>query len=306
MLTSAWSFISIWYNLPFTVLLLLSIFLGLLQLIGLSGGEESESDLHHDVDLSHDVDMAHDVDLSHDIDLSHDMDLGHDVDLSHDVDLAHDVDLSHDVDMAHDVDVSHDLDMSHDVSLSHDAEMSQDADLSHSADADHAAGVDSSPLSLLAYVGVGKMPLMVVLLVLFDSIGMLGWIMNGLARGVLGFYPSLLIFVTFPVALVVGGFLTSRISRLVGHALPPVSTTATRAQAFVGTRGVVISPFVDGKYGQVHLRDSGGTLISVFAVTNPEDPIQRGEDVLLVSYDPALRHYRVVRLKQKALPQTKA
>jgi hypothetical protein len=89
--------------------------------------------------------------------------------------------------------------------------------------------------------------------------------------------------------------LTSRITRFIGRALPPVSTTATRAQAFVGKPGTVTSPFVDDRYGMVHLRDDGGTLISIFATTEDEKPIARGEEVILLSYDAARRRYLVTR-----------
>jgi hypothetical protein len=57
----------------------------------------------------------------------------------------------------------------------------------------------------------------------------------------------------------------------------------------------VISPFVDDRYGMVHLRDDGGTLISVFATTEDEQPIARGDSVILLSYDIAQRRYLVTR-----------
>jgi hypothetical protein len=97
------------------------------------------------------------------------------------------------------------------------------------------------------------------------------------------------------VSLVIGSLITSRITRLIGRALPPLSTTATRAQALVGRPGTVISPFVDGRYGMVHLRDDGGTLISLFAITEDEQPIARGTPVILLSYNAAQRLYLVTR-----------
>jgi hypothetical protein len=45
----------------------------------------------------------------------------------------------------------------------------------------------------------------------------------------------------------------------------------------------------------VHLRDDGGTLISIFAITEDEKPITRGEMVILLSYDAAQRRYLVTR-----------
>ncbi|MFT3894404.1 MAG: DUF1449 family protein [Anaerolineales bacterium] len=136
---------------------------------------------------------------------------------------------------------------------------------------------------------------MVVVLIVLMTTGLLGWILNGIAVGVLGFFPGLLLLATFLASLVVGSLVTSRVTRFIGRALPPVSTTATRAQAFVGRPGTVISPFVDGRYGMIHLRDDGGTLISVFATTEDEHPIPRGESVILLSYDAKQRLYLVTR-----------
>ncbi len=258
MLDSAWSFILAWYNLPFSFLLGLCVVLAVSQAIGLGG--DHEGDANADTDADADTDVDHDVDVDHDADLDHDAALDHDLD--------HDVD--HDLDHTADHDVDHHL--------------------------DHEAHADSvGALSVLAFIGLGKAPLLVVLLILFGAIGILGWIMNYAVQRVFGAYPGIAFAAVLPLALIAGSLVSSRTARLIGRALPPISTTATRAQALVGKRGAVISPFVDEKYGQVHVRDSGGTLISVFAVTEAEAPIGRGSDVVLVSYNPEKKLYTVTR-----------
>lgn len=207
---------------------------------------------------------------------------GHDMD--HDVDLDHDIDLDHDLDVDHDVDLDHDLDADHDID--------------HDADADHSVeGSSSSPLAWLAFVGAGKAPLMVVFLILFGSIGLLGWMFNALVQGLLGVYVGIAFAAVLPLSVVLGALTSSRITRLIGRALPPVVSTATSKHNFVGRTGTVISPFVDHKYGMVHLRDQGGTLISVFAVTDNEEPVNRGEEVVLVSYQEHERCFIVTRAK---------
>jgi membrane protein implicated in regulation of membrane protease activity len=264
MLNNAWSFIVTWYNLPFTILLVLAGVFAVLQLVGLGG--EADQDADADVDADADIDADADVDIHADVDTDADVSVDHDLDLDHDVDLAHDADLDHDADVDHDV--------------------------------DHDAGLEGAPnvLTLLAFVGMGKAPLAVVLLILFGAIGLLGWILNSLVLSLLGAYPGIAFAAIAPLSLVTGGLISSRISRLIGRALPPVSTTAMRAQALVGRSGTVISPYVDAKYGMVHLRDQGGTLISVFAVNPSEQVIKRGCEVVLVSYDEAKRHYTVAPL----------
>lgn len=258
MLGSFLTFSIAWYNLPFTIMLVLGVVFAGLQLFGLSQDNDADADIDSDVDVDADVDTDLDADLDADAD----------------ADLAVDHDLSHDLDHDIDHDIDHDLD--HDV----------DHDLSHES---------ISSFSWLAFIGIGKAPLMVVILIVLMTTGLLGWFLNGIAVGVFGFFPSLLLLVTLMVSMIVGSLITSRVTRFIGRTLPPISTTATRSQALVGRPGTVISPFVDARYGMVHLRDDGGTLISIFATTEDEQPIARGESVILLSYDAAQRRYLVTR-----------
>lgn len=230
MLKAFLTFLFAWYNLPFTLMLVLGVILAVLQLFGLSHEGDAEADADVDADVDGDIDAEADTDLDHD--------------------------------MAHDHDVSREM---------------------------------HSDFSWLAFIGIGKAPLMVVLLIILMSTGLLGWFFNGVAVGMLGSFPALLLLATFLVSLVVGSLVTSRVARFIGRALPPVNTTATRAQALVGRNGTVISPFVDGRYGMVRLRDDGGTLISLFAITEDEQPIARGESVILLSYDALQKRYLVTR-----------
>ena len=218
--------------------------------------------------------------------LSHDGDTDADADVDTDVDGDVDTDVDADMDIA----IHHDLDSD----IGHDIDHDIDHDLDH--DVEHDISRDSlSGFSWLAFIGIGKAPLMVVILIVLMTTGLLGWLVNGLAVGILGFFPGLLLLATFLVSLLAGSLVTSRVTRFIGRALPPVSTTATRAQGLVGRPGTVISPFVDGRYGMVHLRDDGGTLISLFAITEDEQPIVRGESVILLSYDATQRRYLVTR-----------
>lgn len=226
MLANAWSFVIAWYNLPFTILLVICALLAVLQLIGLGGEDEAQE-----------VDQE--------------------------------------------------------VELDQDADLDQDTDVDHDADTDHDTDGAPTTLSVLAFIGLGKAPLLVVLLIFFGAIGILGWVLNSLVQGVFGSYPNAAFIAVIPLSVIAGGLISSRTARLIGRALPPVSTTAMRAQALVGRRGVVVSPFIDEKYGLVRLRDVGGTLLSVFAIIQSGEPIKRGSEVVLVAYDPTLKRYTV-------------
>ena len=213
-----------------------------------------------------------------------------DADADAHADVDGDIDADMDVDADMDIAIHHDLDQSVDHGMDYDIDHDLDHDVEHDLSRDSLSG-----FSWLAFIGIGKAPLMVVLLIVLMTTGLLGWFLNGLAVGFLGFFPALLLLGTFLVSLVAGSLVSSRVARFIGRALPAVSTTATRAQALVGRPGTVISPFIDDRYGMVHLRDDGGTLISLFTITEDEQPITRGESVILLSYDAAQRRYLVTR-----------
>ncbi|NJM41110.1 MAG: YqiJ family protein [Anaerolineae bacterium] len=188
-----------------------------------------------------------------------------------------------------------DVETEADVDADADADLDGDVDVDGDADAD--ANVEpSGALAWLAFLGVGKAPVAVVLLLLFGAIAILGWVFNSAVQSLFGDYPSIAFVPVVLLALMGAALITSRVSRFIGRALPPISTTAMRAEALVGKRGTVISPFVDAKYGQVRVRDQGGTLITVFAVAH-STPIPRSSEVALVSYDMAQKRFTVEKLE---------
>jgi len=183
-----------------------------------------------------------------------------------------------------------DADVHLDHDLDHDLEHDLDQDADHGGEA---GGSGAGTFSLLAFLGVGKAPMAVGLMVLLGAVGIIGLILNNLITGLVQPYPGLALAGVLPVSVIAGSFITSRIARLIGRALPPISTTATRAQGLVGKQGIVISPFVDGKYGMVRLRDRGGTQISVFATAVDGQPIARGQQVTLEAFDASNKQFRV-------------
>lgn len=236
-LTDLWTFVTAWYNLPFSLALLLFLGLSALQFIGLGQDHDADVDAEADLDLDHDLELDHDLDVDADADLDHDLD--------------------------HDVD--HDL-----------------------ADA-------PAWLGALEFLGVGHAPVTMILLLLVGSFGLLGWIANWLLLGTLPVYPGWALGVTLVGSLLIAGWFTSRTARLIGRAVPSFSSTATSASQLVARRGWVISSQVDQSYGQVKVRDPGGTLITVFAKVDPDKPvIPRNTEVYLVDYDEARKVYTVV------------
>jgi len=178
-----------------------------------------------------------------------------------------------------------------------DAELEAEAELEQELEGEPELDYTSNGLSffsLLAFIGFGQAPLMVTLLILFSAIGLTGWLVNGLTQLAFGTYPSAAIVLNGPLAVLGGGWIGARLNRLIGQALPPISTTASRAQELIGQTGTVISPMVDSRYGLVHLRNPGGVLISIFGVTLPNaPPLLRGTRVTLTAYDAQAKRYEV-------------
>jgi len=214
------SFVFAWYNLPFTLALLLFLGLSALQFLGLGGEQDADIDADLDVDL----DVEADVDLDADIE----------------------------------------------------------------ADTDIDTDTNGLPFftALMGFLGVGKVPLTIILLLLLGGFGFAGWITNNILLNIFSSYPSWGIIPAILIGIVIGIVISSQIGGLLGKALPSKSTTATSLKRLVGTRGRVVSPQINDKYGQVKVTDKGSTLITVFAVTDPgKTPIKNDKTVLLVEYD---------------------
>jgi membrane protein implicated in regulation of membrane protease activity len=176
--------------------------------------------------------------------------------------------------------------------LDHDADL--DHDLDHGID--HPLEGTPAWLGVLEFLGVGHAPVTMILLVLLGSFGILGWMANWFLLGKIPAYPGWAWVGILIGALLISAWFTSRTARLIGRAIPAFASTATSASQLVARRGWVISSQVDQTYGQVKVRDPGGTLITVFAKVDPDKPaIPRNTEVYLVDYDAAKKVYTVVQ-----------
>lgn len=265
-------FITAWYNLPFTLALLGFLGLSSLQFIGLGQEHDADADADVHVDVDHDISVDHNIDVDHDIAVDHDLDVDHDIDVDHDVSLDHDAGVGHDLD--------------HDV----------DHDLGH--DAGHDAGGGAGLLGVLSFFGIGKAPITVWLLALLGTFGVFGWVVNAAfySHTGKGALPTMMTFGFILLLAVVAALVGAKVgSGLVATVAPALITTATPMARLVGRRGRVVSPQVDETYGQVKVRDPGGTLITLFAVVDPGKPaILRDSEVVLVEYESAKKVFVVV------------
>ncbi len=218
------SILTAWYNLPFSLMFMLSVIFAIVQAVGLGGESAAEGD----GDIESDADV--------------------------------------------------------------DADGDADADLN----TDGASGLDASGMfSLLAFIGMGKAPLAVIISMLLSSVAVSGWALNRVVETLFAPYPALALAGVLLLSVLIGAVATSRGSRFLGRALPPVSTTATNELALVGRMGTVVSPAVDPVYGMVRLRDRSGTMINVFATSEDAAMISQGANVMLTSYDEQKKRFSV-------------
>jgi len=188
-------------------------------------------------------------------------------------------------------DVDHDIDVDHDFDADHDAELSADADHDGDVEADHDLEHESagempggSPISAaLQWLGVGRVPLSILLMVLLLAWGWTGVITNFL----LGSHMSAarhVIFVSVPVATVASLFVTRALAGAIARWLPLCDTTARRRHELLGCIGPATFA-VDERFGMAAVRDTTGDLYQVpCRVSAGQAAIPKGSPVKLVAY----------------------
>jgi len=253
-----------WYNLIFVSPMCLTAFYIFFQLFGLAGmGSEAEVDADVDVD----ADVSVDVDVDMDVD----------ADVSVEVDVDADAHVDVDADVSADVDADADADTEQDVSSS----LNRASFLLHT----------------LSFVGVGKVPLSVLLEILLLTWGFFGWMTNSvLANYIPPFtYVPLLHFpVALGVATILSLLVTKTIAGTVAKLLPSTVTQISKKQDFVGATATVISGEVTEKFGIAHLRDKHGDLHKLYCRLRPgKEIIKKGEPVMLIAYDKKKKEYIV-------------
>ncbi len=167
-----------------------------------------------------------------------------------------------------------------------------DADADADADTDASDGLSEA----LATLGIGQVPLMLVLIVLLGSLGAIGLIANTVLINSLGLSPIIALTISLLGGLALAVLITGRASRILGKVVGNVSTAVSFEQ-LVGRAGVVASPSVSPSYGKITVRDAYGSLHTVFGVTRGEQLPERSE-VALLSYDTARRVFIVRELRE--------
>jgi hypothetical protein len=211
-----------------------------------------------------------------------------------------DADADADADVDADVDIDADLDADVDADVDIDTDVDADVDIDTDLDT-HAPVVETAGggffNTALAALGVGRVPLLLVLMVFLGCFGAVGLLANTLLTNVLGNYPAPAFFLVLLAGIIAALPLTGRISRLLGR-MAPASSTAIGFEQLVGRVGTVVSPSVSPTYGRVQVKDTHGTLHTVYAVVADGASLPERSEVALLAYDAPRRCFVVGPLDQ--------
>jgi membrane protein implicated in regulation of membrane protease activity len=209
-----------------------------------------------------------------------------DADADADVDADADAGVDHDIDADADADVDHDID--HDVDTDADADADADSDSDAEHDAEHETASNGSSSSSVWHamhlLGVGSVPVSMVLLFLLLTWGGIGFLTNQAARPHVA-QPWMVAAVSLPIAALGSLLITSILTRTIGKYMPMRETYARRRHELLGSTGEAIYE-IDEKFGMVSIRDDHGDLFQVpCRLEQGYGAIPKGGRVKLVAYD---------------------
>jgi hypothetical protein len=155
----------------------------------------------------------------------------------------------------------------------------------HGGDHDGAIQHDAAHATL-AWFGVGKVPLFVVWVTLFVFAGFTGLIMNRIMYLEAGAVPAWYFAVTVVVALVVGLGGVRLFAGAAAKFLRLDGPGSTSKHTLAGRAGVVASPVLDGRHGEVRVHDGASEILVHGKLHDGEPALKMGARVVLVDYDP--------------------
>ncbi len=184
-----------------------------------------------------------------------------------------------DVDAEADIDVHADIDTQ--VDVGHELEHGSGH---HDVDVDSDVGHSTGIMTAFVGLGVGRVPLSIVLMVLCLTYGTAGFASNQLLRNSLAESG---VWLSLPIAVLLSLGLTMVVSRLVAQYMPLNETSARLRSDLVGRRGVAIFG-IDKVSGMVAVTDEGGDRYQVAArIYKENNAIPAGTEVVLTRYDTA-------------------
>lgn len=147
---------------------------------------------------------------------------------------------------------------------------------------DIAHGVEGTADSWLGWLHIGKVPILVLLVVLLTAFAIIGYAINGAIRGGFGFYPPA------PVSAAAAFLGALPVVRMTGAAIarliPRDETTAVSFESLVGRVAVVVNGTARAGYpAEARVKNHHGQ--TLYVRVEPDEPdlqFGAGESVLLV------------------------
>ncbi|MFN6561037.1 MAG: DUF1449 domain-containing protein [Nostoc sp. ChiSLP01] len=171
----------------------------------------------------------------------------------------------------------------------------QDFDIDADVDVDVDADVDADSNSelgfgqFLAWAGIGKAPLILLLATDLSLWGVLGWMLNvwfgGVSNNNGSFIGSIILFGSLIISLLLGGLIARPIGKIFAEFGEDVSS-----DRLIGCVGIVTSAYIptenQGRIGQVDVLDAKRNLLTISAVLPDWGTVapQRGERVLIIEH----------------------
>ncbi len=195
-----------------------------------------------------------------------------------------DDDLDTDTDVDFDVDADADFDIDTDANFDIDT----DSEIDINTDSDSNNLPEFLPLQILGWLGLGKVPLMLLLAIYFTNWGVSGWILNVIIGSFIGEIPGgflggIIFFVSLFISMFIGGLIARPVGKIFASFGEDVD-----GNRLIGCVGIVSSktiPYlIEGKIGQVDVLDSARNLVTI-SVSLPDWAKvipHRGESILII------------------------
>ncbi|HSV12931.1 MAG TPA: hypothetical protein VLI90_01630 [Tepidisphaeraceae bacterium] len=215
----------------------------------------------------------------------------HEVDASVDADGHLSCEHDADADLSHDVDADADADADTDAHVDADSDADTDADGHDAESSDSSQSSGSTILAILSWLGVGRVPVSIILMVMLMSWGVIGFAAN---RTLLDHPVSQAALLAMAVAFTGSILITKFVTLTVARYLPTNETYARRRHQLLGCVGEALYN-IDGTFGMACGRDAVGEQFQVpCRVAEGRAMIAKGTKVQLVGYTASNQMFYVV------------
>lgn len=176
------------------------------------------------------------------------------------------------------------------VDVGHDASLATvDHGIEHSVHHEHAIGHHeqeaSALIKALTFLGLGRVPLSVLVTSFFVVWGFSGWAANQMLKEIM-IFPAVYFWFSLGIASFAGVFLTRFLAVGLSRIMPTTETYGTSLAELVGRRGEA-SLSINERFGKAQIRDDSGQLHEVTCrMDTGQKSLPPGSRVILVSFDP--------------------